>query len=124
MQSSQPTPQADDVTQMDACPVCGSSVGAWRSKETPYGVFLIDRCSGCGFAFVNPRPSLDYLIEFYGHFGEEGAPPMPEDVLAPGHRTSLRADSDAAQQEDVLGNRIRLILGHKRQVPGLPFRMP
>jgi 2-polyprenyl-3-methyl-5-hydroxy-6-metoxy-1,4-benzoquinol methylase len=51
------------------CPVCGGGVVLWRAKITAAGHFQIDRCGSCGYAFVNPRPSLEYLMHFYGSSG-------------------------------------------------------
>jgi 2-polyprenyl-3-methyl-5-hydroxy-6-metoxy-1,4-benzoquinol methylase len=51
--------------KLDNCPICNSDIKLWRKKETEAGLFEIDLCSSCGFAFVNPRPSLNFLMEFY-----------------------------------------------------------
>ena len=51
------------------CVICDSAVSRWRSKHTPVGTFAIDRCRACGYAFVNPRPSLDFLMQFYATSG-------------------------------------------------------
>lgn len=67
------------------CPVCARAVGRWREKSTALGTFQIDRCDACGFAFVNPRPTLRFLMDFYrsgsdGH--SEGEAPSLQAVLA------------------------------------------
>ncbi len=54
---------------VEFCPICSSGFEPWRTKSTPCGDFRIVRCVGCGFAFVNPRPSLDYLREFNSEAG-------------------------------------------------------
>ena len=46
---------------LDCCPVCSSDFRHWKTKTTFFGDFNIVLCNGCGFAFVNPRPTLEYL---------------------------------------------------------------
>ncbi|MGH9391780.1 MAG: class I SAM-dependent methyltransferase [Vicinamibacteria bacterium] len=58
-----------DPTPLRSCPVCSASIRRWRSKSTPVGRFDIDRCSACGFAFANPRPTIEFLMEFYSASG-------------------------------------------------------
>jgi 2-polyprenyl-3-methyl-5-hydroxy-6-metoxy-1,4-benzoquinol methylase len=72
----------------ETCPVCAAAVNEWRTKTSGDGTYRIDRCRSCGFAFVNPRPSLRFLTEYYASFGHrrevaagEGAPTL-ERVLA------------------------------------------
>ena len=48
-----------------SCAICNSAISRWRSKTTTEGTFPIDKCLACDYAFVNPRPSLDYLMQFY-----------------------------------------------------------
>lgn len=71
----------------DRCPVCAASVKHWRVRRNNFGNYQIDVCVGCGFAFINPRPSLDFLKDFYGSlgYGSEDGPqviPTKESVLA------------------------------------------
>ena len=47
------------------CPVCSGAVTLWRDKAAFGTSWRIDRCTACGFAFVNPRPRLDWLMDFY-----------------------------------------------------------
>src|SRR5438309_345284 len=54
-----------DQKKLETCPVCGGGVVAWCSKKRLNENFVVDRCKKCGFAFVNPRPSLEYLKKFY-----------------------------------------------------------
>lgn len=54
---------------MATCPICSSKTDRWRDKATDWGVFFIDRCRACGYAFVNPRPTVEYLKEFYADSG-------------------------------------------------------
>ncbi len=51
--------------QYGTCPICTGLIGSWRVKND----YNIDLCQSCGFAFVNPRPSLSFLMEYYSNFG-------------------------------------------------------
>lgn len=53
------------------CPICSSSIFKWKIKETETESYRIDRCSLCGFAFVNPRPSIQFLMNYYSSYGHE-----------------------------------------------------
>ena len=67
-----------------SCPVCKSSLGRWAVKKYLNDTYTIDRCSGCGYAFVNPRPSIEFLKAHYrtcGH-GASLNPRSLEAVLA------------------------------------------
>jgi SAM-dependent methyltransferase len=55
----------------DTCPICTSSINRWRSKIADNKTYHIDRCIACGFAFVNPRPSLSFLMDFYSKSGHQ-----------------------------------------------------
>ena len=55
--------------QYEICPICSGSIGSWRVKKTDIDTYNIDLCGSCGFAFVNPRPSLGFLMEYYSNFG-------------------------------------------------------
>lgn len=48
------------------CPLCLSdSIRLWRKKVVGGDTYEIDRCEVCRFAFVNPRPSWDFLNAYY-----------------------------------------------------------
>jgi len=47
------------------CPVCSSKIKAWRHKKAGDLVYQIDICLSCGYSFVNPRPSLSFLMDLY-----------------------------------------------------------
>lgn len=49
---------------MVQCPICGSASDSTFMFLTG---FRIARCSGCGFIFVNPRPSEDSLLTLYSN---------------------------------------------------------
>ncbi len=53
----------------ETCPICSGAIGSWRVKKTDIDTYNIDLCGSCGFAFVNPRPSLGFLIGYYSKFG-------------------------------------------------------
>ena len=74
--------QVEEGEQLhNACPVCEGSIGTWRSMMVDSKQYKIDLCSLCGFAFVNPRPSLEFLLDFYsavGHGGSHGSSKIPD----------------------------------------------
>lgn len=51
------------------CPVCKLLPRRWAVKRYGSDTYTIDRCSECGYAFVNPRPSLDFLKAHYSGCG-------------------------------------------------------
>lgn len=54
---------------LGSCPVCQSNAVRWAVK-THNGVdYPIDRCSACGYGFVNPRPSPEFLEVHYSQSG-------------------------------------------------------
>lgn len=75
-----------NATEYYACPACTAGIRAWRTKTTRYGEFKIDVCRSCGFAFVNPRPSLEFLMDFYARLGfgdlDMSEVPTKESILA------------------------------------------
>jgi len=50
------------------CPVCDLSIVEWKRKLIADQEYKIDMCNGCGYAFVNPRPTLKFLSEYYANF--------------------------------------------------------
>lgn len=62
-----------DQTYYSACPVCSSTYKAWRSKQVGDHQYRLDLCQGCGYCFVNPRPSLEFLMDYYATFGHGDA---------------------------------------------------
>lgn len=68
---------------LQTCPICKSRPQHWAVKKYPHGTYTIDRCPECGYAFANPRPSMNFLKAHYsnsGH-GETHNPPTLEAVL-------------------------------------------
>ncbi len=49
----------------DFCPVCRSISQHWADKNN----YRICRCSLCDYGFVSPRPSLDFLMDYYESSG-------------------------------------------------------
>lgn len=65
-----------DQVRYEVCPVCGAGFKRWRSKQVGQQRFDMDVCNRCGYCFVNPRPSLPYLMDYYSTFGhgDSGSP--------------------------------------------------
>lgn len=61
-----------DQTKLDSCPICSSSIKSWRNKVVGSEQYQMDTCTSCGFAFVNPRPSISFLMQFYSSSGHGG----------------------------------------------------
>jgi SAM-dependent methyltransferase len=53
------------------CPICASVISHWRSKQNINNTFNIDKCRKCGYAFVNPRPTLEFIMNYYQNSGLE-----------------------------------------------------
>jgi SAM-dependent methyltransferase len=104
-------------TECKTCPVCSSSIRPWRTKATNYGDFKIDVCSACGFAFVNPRPTLDFLMNFYSSLGFGGGDvaeaPTKESVLA-----QEQEDPNSILDAKRLAATMAGLLKHKAGKPG------
>ena len=70
-----------EETQYKTCPVCSSSIKSWRIKKVAKEKYNIDRCTSCGYAFVNPRPSLNFLMDFYSSFGHRRGHDLSEEDI-------------------------------------------
>lgn len=55
----------DIQPQYTGCPVCGFKTKPWRSKKSQGVIYKIEKCTGCGYAFVNPRPTEDEICCYY-----------------------------------------------------------
>ena len=62
-------PHIDPQTQFDVCPVCSSSIKRWRVKRVGNDEYNLDLCDSCGYCFVNPRPSFQFLMSYYSAVG-------------------------------------------------------
>ena len=67
-----------------SCPICKSPLRRWAVKKYVNDTYTIDRCSDCGYAFVNPRPSMDFLKAHYRTCGHGASLNLPslESVIA------------------------------------------
>lgn len=64
--------------ELDSSPCCQADLAGWRVV----GDFPLERCSGCGSAYVNPRPALEALKEHYAGGGHgQRTPSTVEEVL-------------------------------------------
>ena len=70
--------------ELPGCPVCGARlVSAWRNKPAGGITYQIWQCRECRSAFMNPRPTRDWLKEIYHRSGHGlAAPVSTESVLA------------------------------------------
>jgi len=84
-------------TRRTNCIACGSNeIVFWGSKERNGITFYIDRCENCGTAFMNPRPSFEYLMsEIYSMSGHGLAAPITLDALLELEREYPNATRDA-----------------------------
>ena len=62
-----------DSIRYQSCPVCDMGFGPWRAKQVGDHRYFMDVCNACGYCFVNPRPSLSFLMEYYSTFGHGDA---------------------------------------------------
>lgn len=62
-------PVNSEKKQYETCPVCSRSIKTWRVKNVGNENYILDLCNSCGYSFVNPRPSLSFLIYYYSSFG-------------------------------------------------------
>jgi 2-polyprenyl-3-methyl-5-hydroxy-6-metoxy-1,4-benzoquinol methylase len=53
------------------CPVCSSVISFWKHKKNGSDSYKIDVCNSCGYGLINPRPTLDFLIDYYERSGHE-----------------------------------------------------
>jgi 2-polyprenyl-3-methyl-5-hydroxy-6-metoxy-1,4-benzoquinol methylase len=65
--------------QLDNCPICAASIGPWRTKVVRNERYQIEKCTSCGFAFVNPRPSISFLMQYYSSSGHGLNPDISRD---------------------------------------------
>src|SRR5580698_1364714 len=61
---SKPTPMELDPRALK-CPLCAGPINWWAVKVRAGQEFQYDRCGDCGFAFVNPRPTMAALSRYY-----------------------------------------------------------
>lgn len=56
------------MTNYKFCPVCESGISEWKRKLIDSQEYKIDLCNVCGYSFVNPRPSLEFISNYYTNF--------------------------------------------------------
>ncbi len=52
----------------NSCPVCDSSIFEWKRKVIDNQEYKIDLCNYCGYSFINPRPTLEFISNYYANF--------------------------------------------------------
>ncbi len=62
-------PVHSEQKQYNVCPICSSAIKTWRVKRVGSDTYNLDLCGTCGYSFVNPRPSLQFLMDYYSSFG-------------------------------------------------------
>jgi 2-polyprenyl-3-methyl-5-hydroxy-6-metoxy-1,4-benzoquinol methylase len=55
--------------QYKICPICNSTYKVWAKKYADNINFQICQCINCEFAFINPRPNLKWLEQWYSLSG-------------------------------------------------------
>ncbi len=95
------------------CPLCKSPAYPWAVKKSENDTYAIDRCTKCGYAFVNPRPTMDFLKEHYRHFGHGASlnPPTFASVMA-----AENADPNSTIDAKRIIATIKLLLGNRRNM--------
>lgn len=64
--------------ELEASPCCGADLYGWQAVQG----YPLDRCTDCGSAYVNPRPSLDVLKVHYDAGGHgQRTPSTVEEVV-------------------------------------------
>jgi SAM-dependent methyltransferase len=95
-------------TQLSRCPVCGGAIALWREKTTAHGTFPICRCKRCGLAFVNPRPTLEFLMRFYTAPGNASHPAANGTSLAEVSEEERKFPNSTLDAREMLG-RVRAL---------------
>jgi 2-polyprenyl-3-methyl-5-hydroxy-6-metoxy-1,4-benzoquinol methylase len=50
------------------CPICSSSIVEWKTKVADDQEYKIDLCNSCRYVFINPRPTLEFISNYYANF--------------------------------------------------------
>lgn len=81
----------------------------------------MDLCKACGYCFVNPRPSLDFLMEYYSTFGhgdsESNKQPPTLEVVLEKERAFPNSTVDAKRMVKTIA-----ALNAKHHTPNEPSR--
>lgn len=73
--------ESTNATHASQCPICNGQLRPWRTVDKGAGAYQFDRCAGCGYCLVNPRPSREAIAEAYS-------------VQGHGHETIRKASDD------------------------------
>jgi 2-polyprenyl-3-methyl-5-hydroxy-6-metoxy-1,4-benzoquinol methylase len=93
---TQPTTTVRFAERAPNCPLCDGKIAHWSSKVRRGQNYEYDRCPACGFVFVNPRPTLEYLSEYYSA-QSAGSPRTPAEN-APEASAEIHDPGDIATQ--------------------------
>jgi SAM-dependent methyltransferase len=66
----------------ETCPVCSSSIMTWKVKKVGGETYRLDRCGPCGYAFVNPRPTMEFVKHYYVSGSPTGGNPPSNLICA------------------------------------------
>lgn len=114
LRDSIPDPSLDAI-RLDDCPVCKARSTPWRTKHTPAGAFPIEVCSACDYAFVNPRPSLAFLMDFYNTSGHSHTPcATPIETAVDAVSSEARFPNSSLDARRIVGTMARLLHGATR----------
>lgn len=109
LNNSVPDPLSDAI-RLEGCPICKARSTTWRTKDTPVGAFPIETCSSCGYAFVNPRPSLAYLMDFYNTSGHSHTPcATPIENAVDAVSSEARFPNSSLDARRIVGTMARLL---------------
>tara|TARA_B110000008_G_C16974874_1_gene565434 strand:- start:127 stop:999 length:873 start_codon:yes stop_codon:yes gene_type:complete len=50
------------------CPICSSNIAEWKTKVADGKEYKIDLCASCRYVFINPRPTLEFISNYYANF--------------------------------------------------------
>ncbi len=76
-QPSDTSVRPGDHWETISCPTCGQAESSAFLKDvTPDGLgFTLVKCAACGLVYLNPRPALEHLMDYYpSDYGAHGAP--------------------------------------------------
>lgn len=56
------------MSQYKNCPICNSNISFWKNKIVDDDEYCINICQSCKYSFVNPRPSIEFISNYYSNF--------------------------------------------------------
>jgi 2-polyprenyl-3-methyl-5-hydroxy-6-metoxy-1,4-benzoquinol methylase len=96
------------------CPVCQAATALWKNKQTTVGLFSIDRCTQCGFAFVNPRPTEQFMRAFYSISGHSRDGTDSGQTLESVLNEEKESPNSTVDAQRLIATTKRLLSGHYR----------